>query len=869
VVSWRHVSNFNHRRNRRVLTLFVILAVTLSAVVPALTPVARAQGYVCEIVGGAQYLTLGEALAAVADGQTIRLLATIDHSQGISITDGRHIVFDLAGFNLNVASSGGDGLTVTSGSVSYTGAGAFNVSGASLGVNVNGSSASATVTNATATFTGSYGAACSNGGNITIINNVAGGFVGAHAFGANSTIIIMGHATGADANSYGAYAQGGTIIMAGNAQGALCGVSANGPSASATVANATATAGGGNGAVAVNGGDVVVNGNAQGGYNGVSAADPGSTAIINGSATGTASDSSGAWAGFGAVITINGGTAQGVMYGAYANGSDSRITINGGDAIGTGPSSHGVHAEAGGAIGVTGNVQGTQYGVVSGIDCSVIVTGNVSVTADVNGLGVEAERGGTAVIGGNVVASGSSLGASATSHAEITIDGAVLASNYIRIFDDINEVPVYLDGSPGSRTTPTTKAGYYTYSAGTSSVWVIATSADTTPPVWASGYPYINYVLDDELGVVVSANENCTAYYVVLADGADAPSAEQVQNRQDSEGSTAPGGSFLYGNPPNAVGHYVGGLTPQTAYDIYVVLKDSEGNLQTEPARLDVTTLPYIDTEPNDSNSGITGQVPGPAGSRQVTLTVTVRNAAGEAISGIEPGWFEASIDGDSFLQLDRTPPFSGFTNNGDGTYTVVFTGQADGTAYSFTALTVFDVVIDQDTTVRTPPAPDGAPAPAPAPSGTITVSVVKTGGGSVSALPVNVSGAANSTLHTNVSGQAVLTGLWAGTYDVSASAQGYTSDGPKSITLTNDAGSGSATITLTPVPAAPSEPPVEAPIEEPAEEPAGQPEQPEATPETPASPPDLPKTGAAYLGIVTLGLGALAAGWVVRRRRS
>ncbi len=117
-------------------------------------------------------------------------------------------------------------------------------------------------------------------------------------------------------------------------------------------------------------------------------------------------------------------------------------------------------------------MQGTQYGVYSSDGTAVVVTGNATVTAEVNGWGVNAQSGGTIVIGGNVVAKGSSLGAFVTSGGEITIDGAILASNYIRIFDDVAEVSVYKDGSAGSRTIPTTKDGYFTYSAGTGTVWV-------------------------------------------------------------------------------------------------------------------------------------------------------------------------------------------------------------------------------------------------------------------------------------------------------------------------------------------------------------------------------------------------------------
>jgi len=496
--------------------------------------------------------------------------------------------------------------------------------------------------------------------------------------------------------------------------GDTCGVSANGGGASVSVSSATATSDGGNGAVALSGGDVVVNGSVQGGYNGASAAGVGSTIIVNGNATGTSDpvSSSGASAGAGGHVTINGGNAQGLMYGVYTNGDGALITINGGNAIGTGTYSHGAHTEGGGSIHVTGDVQGTQYGVCdSGSSSSVTVTGNVTVTAALNGWGVDVESSGTVQVGGNVVANGQSLGVFATSSGEATIDGAIqaLPSKYIQIYNTVTQEPVYMDGSPGSRTNPTTKDGYYTYSAGPSTVWVKIPATDSTPPVWTLGYPKTSYVSDEDLGLSVSADEACTVYYVVLTDGAIAPTADQVRNGHDAEENILPypgSDSFEYTSPPGIRSHGVIGLTPETDYDIYVVLEDSAGNLQDAPARIDVTTLPDIDTVPNDANSGITSQVAGPVGSRQVTLTVTVRNAAGEAITGIGPGYFEVSVDGGSAQRFDISPLFSGFSDKGDGTYTVVFTGDADDTEYSFTDLTVFGVVIEAGpTTVTTQPA--------------------------------------------------------------------------------------------------------------------------------------------------------------------
>lgn len=797
---------------------------------------AWAEGEVCEI-NGTPYATLDAALAAVTDGQTIRLLAPIDYNQGISITDGRSIIFDLNGFNLNVTNSGGVGLTVTSGSIGYTGAGAFNVSGASFGLNVNGSSASATVTNATATFPGSYGANASNGGSITINNDVEGGYAGAYAFTANSTVVVSGDATGNDANSYGAYAQGGTITIGGNAQGELYGAYATGNGSMVTVqGNAIGTGASSFGAGAYQGGSVIIEGSAQGVMYGVNASGvvnsvKSSVVVLENVSASDEINGIGALAAAGGKITIdgtitakkyiqlyltvingspesrtipttkegyytysdgfsivwvrdttsyvaeidgipyatmdealdavdNGQTIQLLKDVAYAskievsdisfiidiNGFKLTVDVSGDNCVSAinGQSLTIRDNAGGGSLEINGSGMKDGFGIrglyADGIGSSITVTvpaavnvtgtSNIGVFAGGKGIvdakltninntagsgyvyGLIAYEGGTAHVGNITVnhsgnwCIGVYIYGDPLTHGQTTatVDGTITADEYIRFGTQTVDIE--------DQTLPTTKTGYRTYKLGSAenanTVWVkIAGPADATPPIWTSGYPFTSYVQDDELGLAVSADETCTVYYVVLADGAEAPSAEQVENRQDAGGNAVPGNSFTYGNPPTAVGHYVGGLTPVTAYDIYVVLKDGAGNLQGEPAHIDVTTLPYFDTVPNDTNSEITDQEQGAAGSKQVTLTVTVRNAAGEAITGIGPGNFEVSIDDGSALTFVDNPPFAGFTDNGDGTYTVVFTGDADRTEYSFTDLTAFGVVIEAGpTTVTTPPAP-------------------------------------------------------------------------------------------------------------------------------------------------------------------
>lgn len=131
----------------------------------------------------------------------------------------------------------------------------------------------------------------------------------------------------------------------------------------------------------------------------------------------------------------------------------------------------------------------------------------------------------------------------------------------------------------------------------------------------------------------------------------------------------------------------------------------------------DTTTWNFTtitDPTPNADNSGITNQVAGADGSKQVTLTVTVRNAAGTGLTGYTASNFSVTIDGGTADTFNNTP-FSDFTEIGGGVYTVIFTGAVDAASYSLTDLTVDSVVIDGSTTVKTPEAPDTEPPTVPA----------------------------------------------------------------------------------------------------------------------------------------------------------
>lgn len=280
--------------------LSILLAVCLMT---ALLPLsASAEEGVCYI-GTTQYNSLGEALSAAQDGDTITLLDHISHNTGILIGDGRHITFDLNGFCLTVTNNAGIGLEVTNGHVDLSDSpGAFHVVGTTHGVRVEGSNASATVTGAQGTAPGSYGAYARNGGSIIIEGDASGGAYGVYADDISSTVHVGGSVQG---GLYGAYAFWSTIEIDGDAA-------------------ATGTEGCGASSVR---GTVTVHGNVSGNEYGGMAGGAEGKLTIDGGATATGVNGVGICANYGtAEVGGNVSAAQGT--GALA-ASYGKITVDG------------------------------------------------------------------------------------------------------------------------------------------------------------------------------------------------------------------------------------------------------------------------------------------------------------------------------------------------------------------------------------------------------------------------------------------------------------------------------------------------------------------------------------------------------------
>ena len=157
---------------------------------------------VCEIVGGAGYLTVSAAITAVnampaGSAVTIRMTDNYNNTAGI-VVNNRKITFDLNGKTLNIGSSAASartGLTVyNKGEVHLSGTGALNVTGGREGVSADGGS-KVTVTNVTTLITDEddvYGVYAGGKSSVTVLGNIKAGCWGVRTDD-ESTVAVHGN----------------------------------------------------------------------------------------------------------------------------------------------------------------------------------------------------------------------------------------------------------------------------------------------------------------------------------------------------------------------------------------------------------------------------------------------------------------------------------------------------------------------------------------------------------------------------------------------------------------------------------------------------------------------------------------------------
>ncbi|WP_194271047.1 Ig-like domain-containing protein, partial [Comamonas testosteroni] len=119
---------------------------------------------------------------------------------------------------------------------------------------------------------------------------------------------------------------------------------------------------------------------------------------------------------------------------------------------------------------------------------------------------------------------------------------------------------------------------------------VTLTVADDIAPTFDQA-PTISNATAGGFTISGSVTEASTFYYVVVPDGASAPTAAQVINGQNASGSFASAyGHQSLNSSPYDFSLALSGLAASTMYDVYVVAKDSAGNSTSSVIKLDVTT---------------------------------------------------------------------------------------------------------------------------------------------------------------------------------------------------------------------------------------------------------------------------------------
>jgi CotH kinase protein/Chitobiase/beta-hexosaminidase C-terminal domain/Lamin Tail Domain len=126
----------------------------------------------------------------------------------------------------------------------------------------------------------------------------------------------------------------------------------------------------------------------------------------------------------------------------------------------------------------------------------------------------------------------------------------------------------------------------------------ITVTAETTPPTWIATWPQAAPLSTTSLSVRAHTNETGTAYYVILPDGAPAPSAAQVKAGTNSSNTPVSSSGSLVLTANIEATASVTGLSPGTAYDVYFVAQDAVPNLQASPAKVDAATLAPDTTPP-------------------------------------------------------------------------------------------------------------------------------------------------------------------------------------------------------------------------------------------------------------------------------
>lgn len=173
-----------------------------------------------------------------------------------------------------------------------------------------------------------------------------------------------------------------------------------------------------------------------------------------------------------------------------------------------------------------------------------------------------------------------------------------------------------------------------------------------------------------------SIDEGGTIYYVVVADGATAPSASQVKAGNDASGSSAlaAANAAVSSSPFDSSFAAITSLSAGTAYDVYFIAEDDEGtpNVQSAVTKVDTTTtvanspaLEFAEHE-DDIRQSIASDA-----QRNLRATLTANaNVARDARSRfIESKSITSAGIGNIAFDVDGVARFSGGVFNTNGSF--------------------------------------------------------------------------------------------------------------------------------------------------------------------------------------------------------
>lgn len=538
---------------------------------------------VCEIVGGTQYETLDAALGAVAEGQTIKLLANVTDNNGIELS-WKKFTLDLNGKSLNINNLSGTGLALElTSEMNVIGSGNINISSEMAGLNVNESkfiTAAPSIININST--NGAGVYADTSCTIAINGNVSGLF-GVYASN-NNVITVTGTVTavGSNANHHA--------------------VMINYPDNTVSVGSAIVSSGLGSG---------------------VCFGDSGSGAVIVGSQTTPGQvigKGCGIWTRMNpATVTVY-GNVKGTSKGIFAS-DKSNITVHG-DVTSTGSagSEYGVYGftnSDASSIIIEGDVTGPNGVCIHGAQSEVRVTGDVTATGTDNddNTGVRASYA-RLFVTGNVTAA-NCTGAYSAESSEITVDGTISAVNYIKV--------KYNNKAIGDNDTDSTKSGYLQYSSIDAYVWVKEASSDTTAPT-------------------IPANLRMTgrtSSSISLAWDAAADNVGVVQYLAEMKPS---GGNWTQIGTPAATSFSKTGLAAATTYLFRVKAMDAAGNASAWSNELSATTLSAGSNGGGGSSSAPSGIQVTPAGQNVTEGSVSLSFPTGAVENDIRVQVKEASL---------------------------------------------------------------------------------------------------------------------------------------------------------------------------------------------------------------------------------